>query len=393
MSPTAEPSFEQDRAITMRDEQPLFADRLARRVFRGLGALPPGLQRWLGGRPIRVDGQTLHPTAQLGLRILNRLIADTFETRPVAEGREEIRREAWIFGKPEALERVDDLTIDGPNGAIPARFYQPDRARAEGALVVYFHGGGWVLGGLDSADSVIRYLANRTGCSFLSVDYRLAPEHKFPAGLEDSLAAFDYAVDHAQEFGCDPRLVAVAGESAGGNISAVLSQITAKRARSDPQLPVPAFQMLLQPVTDLSRKHASYQLFRQGYFLTEAQMDWYKQHYLHTPEEALDPRASPLLAKSLDGLCPAYVAVSGFDPLRDEGEAYAHRLQEAGVQVTLRRFSAHTHGIINATGIGFVAQEMLLELSGALTALIAQAATRQGLATSSTSTGESPRTW
>lgn len=350
-----------------------FVDRLSRRVFRILGALPTGMQRWLGGKPIRIDGQVLHPTAQLGLRILNRLITETFETRPVHEGRQELQREAWIFGGGEDVADVRELSIAGPHGPIPARFYRPAKAVQGGALVVYFHGGGWVLGGLESSDSLIRYLANRTGCSFLSVDYRLAPEHKFPAGLEDALCAFDHAVAHAHALGCDPQLVGVAGESAGGNLSAVLSQVTAQRTREDASLPVPAFQMLLQPVTDLSSKHPSYQLFRTGFFLTEAQMDWYRNHYLHSPEDALDPRVSPLLAEDLRGLCPAYVAVSGFDPLRDEGEAYAQRLRQAGVPVALRRFASHTHGIVNATAIGFVAQEMLLELAGALSVLVAQA--------------------
>lgn len=352
------------------------ADRIARRVFRFLGGLPLGMQRKLGGKAIRIDRQELHPTAQLGLKLLNLLAGETFESKSLSEGRSELVREAWIFGDTPHVTEIRTFSIDGPHGPIALRLYRPEQAGPGAALVVYYHGGGWVLGDFGSADAMIRHLANRTGVAFLSVEYRLAPEHKFPMGLDDSLCAFDYAVAHAHSFGCDAKLVGVAGESAGGNIAAVLSQLTAERARAGLPGAVPAFQMLFQPVTDLSRKHPSYQLFRSGFFLTEAQMDWYKAHYLNSADEALDPRVSPLLATDLAGLCPAYVAVSGFDPLRDEGEAYAKRLQEAGVPTVLRRFSGHTHGLINATGVGIVAQEMLLEIAGALGTLIAFARAR-----------------
>ncbi len=352
------------------------ADRVARQVFRFLGSLPLSLQRKLGGAAIRIDGQELHPTAQLGLKLLNLLAAETFESKPLADGRSELAREAWTFGDTQHVAEVRTFSIDGPHGPVPVRLYRPEQAGPGSPLVVYYHGGGWVLGDFSAADAMIRQLANRTGAVFLSVEYRLAPEHKFPAGLDDSLCAFDYAVTHAAALGCNPALVGVAGESAGGNIAAVLSQLTAERARAGLPGAVPAFQMLFQPVTDLSRKHPSYQLFSTGFFLTEAQMDWYKGQYLNNADEALDPRVSPLLASDLAGLCPAYVAVSGFDPLRDEGEAYAARLLEAGVPTVLRRFSGHTHGLINATGIGFVAQEMLLEIAGALNTLIAFARAR-----------------
>ena len=348
------------------------ADRIARRVFRGLAALPLGLQRRLGGRPIRIDGQELHPTAQMGLRLLNLLAGETYETKPVAQGRIELMREAWIFGDEHPVGQLRDFSIDGPHGPIPVRLYQPAQVRRDLPLLVYYHGGGWVLGDLGAADAVARFLVQLTGISVLSVDYRLAPEHRFPVGVDDALAAFDYAAAHAADFGCDPRRVAVAGESAGGNLSAVISQVCTQRRHSDAQAPVPAFQMLFQPVTDLSGKHPSYRLFSKGFFLSEAQMDWFKAHYLRRPEDAYDPRVSPLLAPDLRGLPPAYIAVSGFDTLRDEGEAYARRLAEAGVPVALRRFASLTHGLINATGVGKVAQDMLREIAGALLVLNAQ---------------------
>ncbi len=355
---------------------PPFAARLARAVMRGLGALPLGLQRALAGRPIHIDGQDLHPTVQLGLRLLNLTAGETFETKPLAEGRAELAGEAWVFGDALPVASVADLTLAGPHGPVPMRLYKPAPTGAARPLVVYYHGGGWVLGDLEACDSVARFLVTNAGVAVLSVDYRLAPEHRFPVGLEDSLAAFDHAVAHASAYGCDPRLVGVAGESAGGNIAAVISLLAAERARAGAGGPAPAFQLLFQPVTDLTTKHPSYALFGKGLFLTEAQMDWYKDQYLNDPGEAFDPRVSPLLAADVAGLPPAFVAVAGFDPLRDEGEAYAARLAAAGVPVMLRRFSGVTHGLINATGVGPVAREMLLEVCGALGVLVAFARAR-----------------
>jgi acetyl esterase len=336
-------------------------ERVARRVLRTLGALPTGAQRLIGGRPIRIDGQELHTEVQMALRLLNLAAGETFETLPLDQGRAQISSEAWVFGDAIPVGTVRDLTVPGPAGPIPARLYHPSGLEEPSALLVYYHGGGWVLGDLEVSDSACRVLAVNAGLSVLSVDYRLAPEHRFPAAVDDAVAAFRYAVDHAASLGVDPAAVGVGGESAGGNLAAVVSQITT----AEPG-PAPAFQLLFFPVTDLSTKHRSYRLFPEGFFLTEAQMDWYRGHYLADPSHAFDPRVSPLLAEDLTGLPHAYVAVAGFDPLRDEGEAYARRLKQAGVPVTLRRHSGLVHGIINATGVGQAGREALLEAAGAL---------------------------
>jgi len=334
-------------------------ERFARRLLRTLGALPPGVQGVLGGRTTRIDGQELNPEVQLALRLLNMAAGETFETLPLEQGRAQISSEAWVFGDQTPVATVRDLTIPGPAGDIGARLYR--QAPAPSALLVYFHGGGWVLGDLEVSDAACRFLAVNAGLAVLSVDYRLAPEHPFPAAVDDAVAAFRYAVENAAELGADPAAIGVAGESAGGNLAAVVSQVTTLEPG-----PTPAFQLLFFPVTDLSTKHRSYSLFSEGFFLTEAQMDWYKARYLTDPEEALDPRVSPLLAPDLAGLPPAYVAVAGFDPLRDEGEAYAARLKQAGVPATVRRHSGLIHGIINATGVGHAGREVLLEAAGAL---------------------------
>jgi acetyl esterase len=229
--------------------------------------------------------------------------------------------------------------------------------READGTVVYFHGGGWV-GSLDSADSVCRFIAATSGLEVISVDYRLAPEHPFPAGVEDAIDGYRWVREHRPG-----RRIAVAGDSAGGNLSAVVSLATVGDAAGAPD-----FQLLFFPVTDLSGKHRSYRLFSDGYFLTEKQMDWYRGHYLPTPAHALDPFASPLRAEAsaLTKLPPAHVAVSGFDVLRDEGIAYAERLKDAGVPTTLQVVDGHIHAFVNATGVGRLSSRALAESVGVL---------------------------
>jgi len=352
-------------------------DRIARRVLQALSALPMSWQRRLGGAPRVIDGQMLHPSTQLGLRLLELLGEESFEKMPVAQARQEVSRQLALIGDSIAIGEIRNFSIEGPRGPIPLRLYRPEQGGRELPLIVYFHGGGWVVGDLEECDSVCRFMAKHGQLAVLSVDYRLAPEHRFPAGLEDCLAAFDHAVQQASALGCDPGLVGVAGESAGGNITLALSQICAERAGSTPGAPTPAFQIPLQPVTDLSCKRPSYGLFGAGFALTEAQMDWYKAHYLGDESQALDPRASPLLASDLRGQPPTLMVVAGFDPLRDEALDYARRLQDAGVPTAVRLFEGSTHAQLNATGVGRYAREMLLEIVGATQMLIGLARARR----------------
>src|SRR4051812_6049769 len=241
------------------------------------------------------------------------------------------------------MAHVGDLTL--PDAEIRARLYVPPGIPDPSPLLVYFHGGGYVCGDLDTHDSACRFLAAGAELRVLSVDYRLAPEHPFPAAVEDGLAALRFASDNAKSLGAGP--IAVGGDSAGGNLAAVVAQ----EARGEEH--APAVQLLIYPVTDWSRKAESYRLFREGFFLTEAEMDWYRAHYLPgDPGAARDPRASPLLADDLTGVAPACVVVAGFDPLRDEGIAYARRLEEAGVPTALRVYWGLVHGFVNATAVG-----------------------------------------
>ncbi|MGZ5335234.1 MAG: alpha/beta hydrolase [Solirubrobacterales bacterium] len=239
-----------------------------------------------------------------------------------------------------------ELEVAGAEGPLPARLYVPAAAGGRSPLVVYLHGGGWVVGSLDSHDSFCRFLARESGMRVLSVAYRLAPEHPFPAPLDDAVSAFRDAVARAEELGADPAAVAMAGDSAGGNLTAAASLRAVREGG-----PSPAFQLLIYPVTDLSAKARSYALFREGFYLTESQMDWYRGHYLARAEDAADPGASPLLEADLSGAPPAHLVTAGFDVLRDEGEAYVARLRDAGVAVTHTREPGMIHAFINAVGI------------------------------------------
>jgi acetyl esterase len=343
-------------------------ERLETALLRGAAALPTPAQRILGGPGrVRIDGQVLDPEAQLLLRLMRLSRRPAFETLPVAEAREEVRREAAAAtGHLLPVASLEERSLPGPAGDLGARLYVPFGAPDRGALLVYLHGGGWVVGDLDTHDQPCRFLAREAGVRVLSVDFRRAPEHPFPAGVDDAVAAVRFAIEEAERLGADPARVAVGGDSAGGNLAAA-----AARQLACGDGPVPAFQLLIYPVTDLSRKRRSYQLFHDGFFLTERQMDWYRGHYLPAPDAALDPRASPILAEDLRGVPPAHVAVAGFDVLRDEDEEYAHRLHEAAVPVTVRRHSGLIHGFCNAVGVGRAARAAMVDVAAALRAGLA----------------------
>lgn len=332
---------------------------VSRAVVSTLGRAPDRLQSLIGGQHRNRAGAALEPEISAALRLLNAMPDSDFSDLPVRQARQQIDEEAVLFGgRPLPMAEMRDVQIPSFSGEIPARLYRAERRDAD-RLLIYFHGGGFVLGSLTSVDTVCRFIAANSGVSVLSVDYRLAPEHPFPAAIEDARTAFMFAASRAAEWGHDAKRIAVGGDSAGGNIAAVLCQQLREAAVR------PAFQLLFFPVTDLSAKSASYREFAEGYFLTEKQMEWYTRHYLSDTDPA-DPRVSPLLAEDLSGLPPAYVAVAGFDPLRDEGEAYARRMVEAGVPVALRRHDGLIHAFVNTTGVGRTGREALLEACGAL---------------------------
>ncbi|WP_019447493.1 alpha/beta hydrolase [Cupriavidus sp. BIS7] len=251
------------------------------------------------------------------------------------------------FAPGDAVAEQRDLTIDGAAGPLQARLYRPDDSTGL-PLVVYFHGGGFVLCGLDSHDNICRSLARRAGAVVLSVDYRLAPEARFPAAADDAVAAVRWAAAHAAQLGADPHRLAVAGDSAGGNLAAVVCQ---QLRGSGIAL---RHQLLLYPYldcTDAATGSTSYQECAEGYFLSAQELDWYRAQYLASPADAADVRASPLRQRTLHDLPPATIVTAEFDPLRDQGEAYGEALQRAGNLATVRRWPGQFHGFISMQGV------------------------------------------
>lgn len=250
-----------------------------------------------------------------------------------------------LAGVPEEVGKVENRTIPGPGGDIPVRIYTP-KGQGPFAALVYYHGGGWVIGDLDTVDVPCRLLTNIANCVVISVDYRMAPEHKFPAAADDSYAAAKWVVKNGPSIQVDPQRVAVGGDSAGGNLAAVVSLM----ARDKKEISL-AYQMLIYPVTNHSYETASYSENADGYLLTQDSMVWFWNHYLRNEEDGKNPYASPLQAADLSGLPPAFVVTAGFDPLRDEGEAYAKRLREAGVSVEATRYDEMIHGFFWMPGV------------------------------------------
>ncbi len=244
----------------------------------------------------------------------------------------------------KAVGAVEDRVIPAPPGTgrdIPIRVYTP-QGDGPFPVLVYFHGGGWVVGDLETHDAQCRALSHGALCVVVAVDYRLAPEHKFPAAVDDCEAATQWAADHAVTLGGDPDRMAVGGDSAGGNLAAVV----ALRAR-DRGTPYLAFQLLIYPSTEMHCGTVSHQENAEGYLLTREAIMWFRDQYLRSDADVSHPDASPLLAPSLDDLPPAFIITAEFDPLRDEGETYAARLQEAGVPVILKRYDGMIHGFFN----------------------------------------------
>jgi len=256
----------------------------------------------------------------------------------VAQARELILGMVALAGEPESIARIENRTVPGPAGQIPVRIYTPV-GTAPFPVLVYFHGGGWVIGNLDTHDGICRSLANRVGCLVVSVDYRLAPEHRFPAAPEDCYAATRWLAEHAGSLGGDKGRIAVGGDSAGGNLAAVVALMA--RDRGGPKL---AFQLLVYPATDTDFETRSYRENSEGYFLTRADMVWFWNHYAPRDEDRRNPYAAPLRAASLRGLPPALVITAEFDPLCDDGNAYAGRLREDGVPVRLSQQDGLIHG-------------------------------------------------
>ena len=340
---------------------------LEHRAARLLLGLPAPVQvRLAGGGPIRVDGQELLPEMQLLVAARRRRASAPLSAIGPQAARRRMRAETPVgAGPPVPVGAVAELAVRGPAGPLRARHYAPAEAGGPRPLLVYLHGGGYVTGDLDTHDQPCRVLCRQAGVHVVSVAYRLAPEHPFPAAVEDAVAALEWGHEHAVELGADPARVAIGGDSAGGNLSAVASLLAAREGRRPP-----AAQLLLYPATDMVTERPSLELFREGFLLERAEREWYHDQYV-PPEQRRDPRASPLFAPDLGGLAPALVMTAAFDPLRDEGEAYADALRAAGNRVVKRRAPGLVHGFANLTGISPAARDALVEAAGGLRAMLA----------------------
>jgi acetyl esterase len=321
--------------------------RFERTVARAFFGLPTPLLRRVVGAPVRSpEGYELDPQGQAQV-LLMRLTRQP----DVYQGSvERARRIMEHIGPLLEMRGFDDVqtvdrTLPGADGLRRARVYRPVRANRSGAPgLVWFHGGGWVIGSIDSHDGVCRALASRSGVVVVSVDYRLAPEHPFPAAPDDAVAATRWVLENAGSLGIRPAAVAVGGDSAGGNLAALVALNLRGAER------VPAFQLLVYPATDLTRSLPSHRFFGEGLMLPEPAMKWFLRNYLPDPVLERDPRASPLFATDFSGLPPALVVTAGFDALRDEGRAYADRLREAGVAVEYVCSEGSMHGFLHTAG-------------------------------------------
>jgi acetyl esterase len=311
------------------------------------GALPRSVHRVLTGasqgelaglRHLR-EGRRLEPDLAVLLALLDRFGWPDFAALDPEAARREIEREARVFAPlRDRGVSVAGVMVPAPAGPLQARLYEPRGAPRPGPLLLYLHGGGWVFGSPATYDGVCRFIARHARVRVLSASYRLAPEHRFPAAVDDARAALEWTTANADALGADR--VGVGGDSAGGNLATVVARQAGERL---------AFQLLVYPVTDLSREHASYATFADGPLLTAEHMRWFRSLYLSTEDDARDPRASPLLADDLAGMPPTYLALAGFDPLYDEGLAYGARLREAGVVTTVAPNPGQAHAFAELT--------------------------------------------
>jgi acetyl esterase len=288
---------------------------------------------------------TLNPQAKALLEQLEALGAPPMSQMSLEENRQNVANFKALGGEVQAVANVEERTVPVEGDEIKVRIYTPE-GNGPFPIFVYYHGGGFVIGDLDTVDTPLRALTNASGCIVVSVDYRLSPEQQFPVPTEDAYAATKWVAETAASFNGDPSRIAVGGDSAGGNLAAVVSLMAKERGG-----PAIAYQALIYPCTNCSMETESHQVNGEGYLLTRDSMQWFYGHYLRNEEDKLNPYASPLLAQDLSGLPPALVITAEYDPLRDEGEAYAARLTEAGVSVEMTRYDGMIHGFFWMAGI------------------------------------------
>jgi len=330
-----------------------------RLILRKLLSLPtPILRLMSGGAVVYQGGRTLDPRLQF-LAAQARSAPPIATLTPEAARRASAQALAALSSEPEPGVQFDYVAIEGPGGSIAARIYRPEIQGAAAPLMVYAHMGGGVIGDLETCHVFCSLLARIGRAPVLSVDYRLSPENRFPAGLEDVIAAYRFGRDNAARFGAPANAAAIGGDSMGGNFAAVACQAL-KRA-GEPQ---PALQLLIYPCVDVASESASMTTYADAFPLDRATMDWFTGHYLGPGDDPADPRLSPLREKDLTGLAPAVVVTAGFDPLVDQGEAYARALKAAGVPTVYRCYDSLAHGFTAMTGVVPAADVACREIAG-----------------------------
>jgi len=314
-------------------------------VLKTILSLPsPILRAMSGGGVVYRGGRTLDPRFQFFAHAAQKMPSMT--TLPPDVAREASAKGLGaVSGPPEPGVRTESLSIDGPGGQLPLRAYRPAEQDADAPLIVFAHFGGGVIGDLETCHAFCGILARIAKTAVLSVDYRLAPDHRFPAGLDDVLAAYRWGRDNAARFGARPGTAAIGGDSMGGNFAAIVAQEMQRTGEAQP-----AVQILIYPAVDVASETASMSTYADAYPLSRPIMDWFMGHYMGPDADPADPRLSPNKAADLSGLAPAVVITAGFDPLVDQGEAYAKRLQAAGVPVTYRCYDSLAHGFTAFTG-------------------------------------------
>lgn len=343
-------------------------DKAKRAAFAAAGAIPSQVTGLLAQPPVRADGARLDPFFQLGDKLI-----DLFGDKPLSEETMEYSRQQTVAnvyactGPEVPLPYVQDLSIpvtsdsEGSEAVIGARLYRPTTSDETLPLLMYIHGGGFAAGNLDTHDMTCRYISSHGELAVLSIDYRLAPEHRFPIPLDDCVAAFEWAHAHAEDLAIDPDKIAIGGDSAGGNLT-----LTTSLRLLEAGGPKNAFQLVFVPVTLVGGYGPSFAKFAEGPFLTREHIDFFEGAYLGDGADKDSPFVSPALSEDLGKLPPAHIAVAGFDPLRDQGELLARKMQEAGAKVSFRRHPTLIHPFANTVGVSDVARSAVDEAIGAL---------------------------